>query len=184
MYRINLYPEYEEKQQRARQRSLRLALLAALVVGELALAGVLAISGALLTDRAGALRERVARLEQFAERTPQQEADLGAVRELLRRRLQRVDWSPKLAALAEHAREPLRLTGLSGEVSRKHERQLLQIEGGYRGDAGAAEPILRLTGALERDSRLGSDFPSVRLETIDWSGPGRFQIVCEGEAGS
>lgn len=179
MYRLNFYPEFSARRRERRRHTLRFGVLAALVGVELALAGALVLSGLLLGDQARALRARVSRLTELAGGTSGAGEELEIVRELVARRQGRVDWAPKLAAVAASCDPALGLLEVKAEAGRSRRAARLEVSGSFRSAERDAGRVLEFVEDLSADPRISFDFPPARLESVDWSGAGRFRIVCE-----
>ncbi len=178
MYRLNLYPEYVEKRRLARLRALRLAVVIALLCAELLLICFSALSGVLLREQARDLQASIERLTARvqAESKPRPELDLAEA--LLKVRLTRTDWSPKLAALSSDVPPSLLLTEISGGASDAKTAAFLKLEGGFRSGRAPLEAVTGFIEALRRDPRIAREFPDINLGSIQGEEASQFEVVC------
>ena len=179
MYKINLYPEYAE---RRRQRQSRLALTAILTAAvglEALLVFALGLSGRLLEERAAGLRSEVKLTRSAMESGGSPGAELEIAREMMQVRLQRADWSPKLAALSERMPDGLRLQEVSAHATGNAGGARMEIVGVVRAGTADMQAVSQLLGALTRDRRVASSLPEIKLGTLETGGTGRFRIICD-----
>lgn len=182
MYRVNLYREFFEGRALRRRRLVSLSLL--VVLGSL---GVLLIAvgvanGILIAERRAALEKE---LTQSGSAPAGSEAspDLSMAKQLLQLRRERIEWSPKIAALAARTSPVLRLVEVRGEIERKGVPAYLEIQGVVRADAGGTEPVIAFIEGLREDPAVHGDFPEVSLGTLEGEGSGRFRVICREGGG-
>ncbi len=186
MFRLNLYPEAEEKRRDEIKRTGSTALVTFLVAAVLVLTAFHAGSGLLLAERARGLvvKAEERELEIAALPTAQTAAELARYRALVDARSQRVVWAPKLAELGRAVRWPLRITHVSmGERGRGHAVAGLRIEGTVpperRGDADGM--IASLVDALKKNQTFLHGLAGVDIASVSYdkqSGSTNFQIIC------
>ncbi len=183
MYRINLYPEFADKKESARQTVVRRFALLALICVEALLIGLLAVSGILLGERVSGLRSGLAPLQERVAAAAQPRPERDVAQALIDMRLQRVNWSPKLAAIGQCLDGTLQLTGLNGKQAEKRTPAKFGIEGKVRNGRGELEKVTRYIDTLKTDARVTSNFPDIRLDSVKGDGTGRFSILCAPEGG-
>lgn len=181
MYRINLYPEYRDSRRAARTRAASTAILFSLLGLEVLLVGALFLSESLLRERASSLRGELTQLEERLASETLDRPELRRALGLLEVRADRIDWSPKFAALAEHIDETLMLSQLEGRASKKGERPRLIVSGQYRNDRARLATVSDYLDRLRLDERLNGDFPMIALGNIRSDGKGEFDLLCEAE---
>lgn len=177
MYRVNLYPEFEDRKQAEHKRLRETILLAALAGLQLLLIGSLFLSGMLLRDRAARLRADNARLASLAHAAPQNPEVLVA-RQLLAARQARVNWSPKLASLGRLVEAPLILSNVTAQADLRGRGARLDVQGRIR-SGGQSESVLELVESLRKDAAIARDFPQVRIGSVSGEESDRFKVVCE-----
>lgn len=184
MYRINLYPEFEDHKRRARKGACWTAILAGVLSVELILVGVLALSGTLLSEQAAAIRSEISRIGVQGSGRAADAGELSLARQLLDLRLSRIDWSPKLASLSERIDSDLILDKVTGQVASKGQPAKLLIRGGVRSSSDPLRSASGFVETLRSDPRIATDFPKIRLGNIGGDEGGRMQIVCEAQGDS
>jgi hypothetical protein len=175
MFRINFYPEYAAKRRRARQRVLWTALLAVVLALEAALLAALTTSGILLQERARYLRSQTEQIAAALPDLPPDNIDLAL--ELLAKRRERIDWTPKLAALSAVIHDDVRLSEIIGQTPWRRQAARLEVNGVIRGARARMEDIARFADALKSESMITDDFPHVRVARL--GSEADFRIVCE-----
>lgn len=179
MYRINLYPEAEERRREGQRRVGRTLLVSLLIGLEVVLLLLVGLSGVLLREQASTLRAEVERLSARAARVSQPSPELETSREILAARVVRIDWSPKLAALRRAIAPSLLLTEMSAQVGEKGRPTRLELSGTVRAGGGQMEPVSGFLESLRNDPSVADDFPVIKLGTLEGGGSSRFEIVCE-----
>ncbi|MBI5836767.1 MAG: hypothetical protein HZB25_05960 [Candidatus Eisenbacteria bacterium] len=178
MYRVNLYPEFEGNRLAARRRAVRAAVYGVVLGIEVALIGALAVSAGLLGERAAALRAGLPRLESRIQAGAGSLPELQAARDLLQVRRERIDWSPKLAALSEQLDASLLLMRVTGHAPSRNSAARFEIEGIVRDGGRSLEQVSGLMARLRDEPRFSSDFPVVNLGTLGKQGTNRFELQC------
>ncbi|MBC8423608.1 hypothetical protein H8E07_05755 [bacterium] len=181
MYKINLYPEYRDSRKAAKTRAASTAILFSLLGLEIVLVGALVLSDSLLRERSASLRSDLVQLEQRVAKETLDRPELSQALDLLEVRSDRIDWSPKFAALAEHIDESLVLMELDGRAFTNRERASLTISGQYRTDQGSLGTVSTYLDRLRGDGRLHGDFPQITLGNIRSDGKGEFDLLCAPE---
>jgi Tfp pilus assembly protein PilN len=179
MYRINLYPEYQEKRRRGGRRMLRTGLLTVLVAAETVLVVALVISGTLLGERAGQLKAEIARLTGEASGGAAPPAEMNTAVELLEIRRGRLDWAPMLAAIADTIDPRLILTSISARTAGRQGNPRLEVTGTLRGASPDMQAVPRFMDALRVAPPIRESLPEVQLGTMEGGAEGRFTIVCQ-----
>ena len=185
MYRINVYPEYERKRRDRRSSHVHGTLLGLLFGACLLLIGGLMLSAHLLQVRAEALRASTLRLTTLVETTAAARPEIQTAQSLLRLRKGRIDWSPKLAAVADQIGPTIQLTRVDGQFQTKGTPAVLRLTGAVAERTTQLEHISQFMTALAEDRRIAQELPSVQLGNLKGSEDGRFVITCTaGEGGS
>lgn len=179
MYRINLYPDYQQKKLMARQRTMVMGVLMILVGLEIMLVGVLMVSDHLLRERATQLRDEMPVLEARLQSLTHPRPELELATELLSHRGNRLDWTPKLAAIADSCSPELVFSEVEGRSRSQHEPPHLRIKGEVRHHANSLAAVTEFVRRLRDDERVGSEFPDVALGDIRDSDTGEFEVSCE-----
>lgn len=180
MYRINLYPEFQEKRHRAKRRLALTAGLSVLVGLEVVLIVWLVLSAYLLDERVSRMRAQNAELAGRVEALDQPRPELAAANQILAFRRNRIDWSPKLSALSCLMDRSLMLDELHGQKQERGRPARLELTGTVLGARTAgAEAVSRLMDEIRLEPRIVGDLPRVTLERIEGGGSGQFQLVCE-----
>lgn len=183
MYRINLYPEFAEKRESARQAVVhRVALIALICLQSLVIA-LLAVSGILLSERASGLRLGLTPLQQRVAEASQPQPERQVAQALIDMRLNRVDWAPKLAAVGERLDDTLQLTRLSGKMAERRTPAKFEVGGKVRNGRDELEKVTRYIDALKGDPRVTANFPDIRLDSVKGDGSGKFNVYCASEGG-
>ena len=183
MYRINLYPELAAIRLNRRRRLARAAFRATLAGLEIAIVGWLLVSGFLLQERISSLRAEIPRLTARVQDRSQPIPALRIARAMMQTRLARVDWAPKLAAMAERIDPSLELSKIAGQATARTTLTKLDITGRVRGGGRPLEDVAGFLAALKADPRLAGDFPSMNLGNLGGREADRFEIHCARETG-
>ena len=178
MYRINLYPEYRERRQRQRSRTAAGGVLLALLGLEVLMVGALVVSDHLLNERAAALRSELPQLTARLQANTRERPELDVALELIALREKRVDWTPKLAAVAEQCAAGMKLVEIQGRTASKRERPRFEINGEALDADGALSVVSSYLERLRADPRMTDDFPRVDLGNIRGGGSGEFAVLC------
>lgn len=178
MYRINLYPERDSRQHKARVRVARRGILVALLGLELLVVGSLYLSASLLSDRAEQLRSSLPALEARIAAFKQPGPELETARQMVKLREQRIDWAPKLAAMYDIVTPSLQLERLAGQIAIKREPAKFELEGKVVRGGDHLEKVTEMIVSLQDDSRIAAEFPGVRLESLKGDQSGQFMVVC------
>jgi Tfp pilus assembly protein PilN len=179
LYKINLYPEYDEKRRAARKRMFRAALYTAILGVEFILLISLGISGFLIREQVSSLGGEVARLSAKVQTVSAVESpEIEVARQLMTRRRDRIEWSPKLAVLSRTIGPKLRLSDLDGRMRIQRQPPRMQVTGTIR-SGGDVETVLEFIEALQAEDWLTRDFPEIRLGNLEGGGASRFLLVCE-----
>jgi len=186
VFRLNLYPEAEEKRRDEIKRTGSTALVTFLVAAVLVLTAFHAGSGLLLAERARGLGVKAAEREVEVAALPTAEtaAELARYHQLVEGRSRRVVWALKLAELGRAVRWPLRITHVTmGERGRGQTVAGLRIEGAVpperRGDADGM--IASLVDALKKNPTFLQGLTDVEIASVSFdkhSGSTNFQIIC------
>ena len=179
MYRINLYPEYADSRKAARGRAASSAVLFGLLGLEVLLVGAIILSDSLLREQVGALRTELPRLEAELVQATRERPELDQAVDMLDLRSQRVDWSPKLAAIAENLDPSLMLVELDARGITETERTRLNISGQYRNKKANLTTVSAYIEKLRQDPRFLDGFATVDLGNIRSDGAGEFDLVCK-----
>jgi Tfp pilus assembly protein PilN len=177
MYKINIYPEYAERVTNSKLRRVRSGTLMALVAVEVLVVSALLISGFLLAEQAQNANESVARLQEQIAAGPSQSDELAAARAMVSLRRNRLDWSPKLAALSSAIDPSLAMAKVSGEISPKKTHRLV-LDGRVKKGKPSMETVSGLLEALRGDERVSGDFEFVTLGNIRGGDSEEFQVIC------
>jgi hypothetical protein len=183
VYRINLYREYFEKKRRARAQMLGTGLAAGVIGIEILLIGTLAVSAVLLGEQTRDLREEVARLNTRLQAQATPRPEIETARQILELRQSRVDWSPKLAGLADGIDRSLIVLDLTGQAGQGGRPSQLALTGTVRSSVGQMEAVARFMEALRSDRRIKSDLPEVKLGTLEGAETGKFEVICSAPVG-
>jgi Tfp pilus assembly protein PilN len=175
-YRVNIYPDREDRGAVVRKnvvRGVRFGLLAGI---EIVLIGLLALSGVELTKRTRNIEHSTASLQERAADQDVPDA-LAAARELVRRRVGRVDWTSQLDALARTLPPGVTLTQIQGlALGQKGSPDGLTLAGTT--DSGDLDSVLRFVEALRARPEIADPFPRVELETAGGRQTLGFKITC------
>jgi hypothetical protein len=152
--------------------------LAAVISLEGLLILILAVSGWILRERAQALHSENAQLETRLQAASPPGPGLQVAREMMLVRLQRIDWTPKLAAISEDIPPGLRLDQITGQFGIKGAPRL-ELKGHVRAGAADMPSVSRIMEAFGRDRRISESFPETKLQTLEAGEGGRFLIACE-----
>ena len=175
VFRINLNTERRERAV-ARRRHARLAAAAAASLGlQAVLLGIAVLSVDLLRNRRDALAADIPRLEALAGATD--DGDLAAWRALAKVRRERVDWTPRLAAVGELIDRDVVLTSVRADAPTRKSGAILEFSGIAAGGGADLSGVSRFVKSLRADERITDRFGAVTLGTIR-SGSGTFRIVC------
>jgi hypothetical protein len=179
MYRINLYPELEERRRLAKTGLLQTILLTVTSGLGIILIILITMSGFLLRERVVASRAEIRQMETrvSTESAPNDGAETAAEMMLIRTR--RIDWSPKLAALAAGIPPSLKLQNLSANATERKRKASLEISGVILGSGADLGSVIAYVDDLKRDPRVTRDFSAVSLGSLGGSGQDLFHIVCE-----
>ena len=183
MYKINLHREYFEKRRQARAQALGTGLAAGVVGIAILLIGTLAVSAVLLREQARSLREEKVRLTNQVQALATPRPEIETARQILELRQSRVDWSPKLTGISERIDRSLMILDLTGQAAQGGRPSELAMTGMVRYGAGQMEAVARFMEALRADPRIKSDFPEVKLGTLEGADTGKFQVVCGSMGG-
>jgi hypothetical protein len=186
VFRLNLYPEAEEKRRAEIKRAGSTALVTFLVATALVLTAFHAGSGLLLAERARGIAAKAERrqVDALAQPTAQTSAELARYRAVVELRSERVVWAPKLAELGRSVRWPLAITQVAiAERSRGQTVAGLRIEGSVppdrRGDADGL--IASLVDTLKKSPTFLTGLSGIEIASVSFdkhSGATNFQIVC------
>jgi Tfp pilus assembly protein PilN len=176
-YQVNLYREREERAVRFRQGLVRGALVGGAVGLEILLIILLVVSGFSMRNRGRDLDRIVDNLEQEAETKPDR-ADLQELRTLVRARLDRVDWTAVLGAVADATPPEVVLTEVRGDIGGRRGRiDGLELEGRFVTPSRELAPVFAFVEALKADSTVSAVFPSVDLGTAKGQSS-TFLVIC------
>jgi hypothetical protein len=179
MYRINLHPEFAENRRSARQAAARTAFAVGLLGGEAILLVSFVVSGILLREQASTLRAALPRLRAQVSVGEAPNPDVDLARMILQTRRERIDWSPKLAALSERLPPSLILREVRGETETRRSPGRCRIEGQIRSSGAGLEAVTVFLERLRLDSRFSADFPRIELGRIRGTESDEFEIACE-----
>jgi Tfp pilus assembly protein PilN len=176
-YKVNLYREREERAVRFRQGLVRGALVGGAVGLEVLLVALLLVAGFSMRNRGRQLDRIVDTLEQEALAKPDRDG-LRELRSLVRARLDRVDWTAVLGAVAAATPPEVILTEVRGDMGGRRGRiDGLELEGRFVGQTRELAPVFAFVEALKADSTLSAVFPSVDLGTAKDQNS-TFLIIC------
>lgn len=179
MYRINLYPDYQRNRSLARARTLTMGILIIMLGIEILLVGVLLVSDNLLRERAALLRDEMPTLGARLQNVTRPRPELALAQELLVIRSGRIDWSPKLAAIADNCEASLQFREVEGRARSQHEQPRLVIRGQTKRYANSLESVTQFLQRLRRDERLRTEFDAIALGNIRDAESGEFEVNCE-----
>ena len=177
-YRVNLYREREARGERLKKSLFRGTLLGIVVAVEVVLLGVLVISGFQFRERAETVRLATQGLEERS-RPYEESGDLAAARALVQRRVERVDWSVLMAAVAERTPDNVVLSKVRG--GRQTGRGALngvEIEGRISGRTRDLSPVIAYVDSLRNEPALTRWFPRIDLGEARGGSGQNFMIVC------
>jgi hypothetical protein len=161
---------------------LRTGLLTVLVALEAVLVVALIITGTLLGERAAQLKAEVARLTREASGGAAPPAEMNAALALLEVRQGRIDWTPKLAAIADTIDPMLIVTTMSGRSAGRQGSARLEVTGLLRDTVLGMQAVPRFMDALRASAPIHETLPDVQLGTMEGGTEGRFTIVCQAPA--
>jgi hypothetical protein len=138
------------------------------------------VSGTLLGERTRTLNAEIVRLAEDLRALSTPRPELEVARALADIRKARLDWSPKLSAIACRITPALRLIEMSGRPAGRGQIAVLDLTGVVRGTGAPMEPVAAFIDAIKADSTIVFELPHVRLGTLEGSESGLFKIVCEG----
>lgn len=179
MYRINLYPDHGQKKRLRRSRSVTMAALLALLGVEVLLVGVLVVSDRLLSERESSLRSELPAIRAKVEATDRPRPELDLALAMLSVRNGRLDWTPKLASIADQLADDLRFTEVEGRAGAKRERPRLVIHGEAKRRADSLAEVNVYMQRLREVHALKPDFPEISLGNISGDGSREFEVACE-----
>jgi len=151
-----------------------MGLVALLVAG-------LAVGSLLLSERLRLARELASRLEARSE--PGGRADLGPAEELAAARRGRIDWAPKLAAVAERIEADLALARIECHSASRNTPARLVLTGRARPAGAEVEIAGRVMARLGEDPRITEDFPGVQIEALPGDRASEITLVCRRPGG-
>ena len=181
VFRVNLYTERDERQRAGQRRAVHTAFTALFLCLNFLAVGTLFLSATLLAERRDSVAGDVPRLTAKLATESAPTRDLDLAREMFRIKTGRMDWSPKLAAIADLIEADLELHEIHAEAARKKTPASLEIRGTVAESQDNLEDVSRYVKALSQDERILDGFSQAKLGTIR-SGEGEFQIFCETEA--
>ncbi len=181
MYKINLYPEYDQNRKAARTRAASTAVFFSLLGLEVVLVGALILSGSLLGEQVDTLSEDLIRLEDRLVNETLDRPELSIALDMLEVREARIDWSPKFVSIAEHLGESLALEELEGRAYSKRDPASFTISGHYRDKSATLDKVSGYIDRLRDDPRMYGDFPGITLGNIRSDGKGEFDLRCTAE---
>jgi hypothetical protein len=184
MYKISFYQEYHAKRAAGRRALLGFTLACLLLGVALLQAAALFVSGHLLGEQVQALQASLPRLSSAQVAESEAAPEVQIARELLQVRSQRLDWTPKLAALSERILPSLRILQLEGRPRQKDSPALLELTGEIRASSAQLEAVSAFIQALQEDPRLAEDFPVIKLGNLQEGPASRFLVSCESRSGS
>jgi hypothetical protein len=182
MFKVNLYPEREEKRRLARRKAMTTAAISGVLGINAVLVGSLILGATLLQERCRTLGDEVARLQAIADRKGTKAPGLELTRELFQLRQERVEWSPLLASIAENIPSSLVLEEIQGQTTHGRMQSRFDMNGLGRGGTVAMADVSGFVNHLRDDPRVNRAFPDVALGSVR-SETGEFQVVCEQPAG-
>jgi hypothetical protein len=186
MFRLNLYPEAEEKRRARLARTGATALVTLLVAVTVALTLFHAGSGFVMADRARDLAARRAGAEREAAALAGAEPakEMALLRARLRARADRVVWSPKLAEMSRLLPPPLVLDNIMvAERGKGQAIPALAVHGSVlQGSVRDPVPaIVSYVTALKESAVFTEGIASVELASVstdNQSGITSFHVVC------
>jgi len=176
MYRLNLYPEYEQAQRRARRRVALTSLLSAFLGLSVLLIAALTISSILLRERVAALRAQRSELRARVAGGGQQPAAEAPATRILALRGARIDWTPKMAAVSNLLPDDLILSEILGESEWKGKSSRFEMLGMIRVKEPGVDAVSQFVERLKGDPSVSADFQNVGVGYI--KGSGSFRVVC------
>jgi hypothetical protein len=186
VFRLNLYPEAEEKRRARLAQAGQTALITFLAAVTLSLTAFHAGSSVILTDRTRDLRRRQAQFDTEAAsiRSSGGAAGLGQLQQRLAARASRTVWSPKFVEVARRIPTAIVLDEISvRERGRGQTGPALSVLGsvipGAARDPSAA--ILGFVSSLKESPAFMEGLSSIELSSVSTekeTGITSFQIVC------
>ncbi len=186
MFRLNLYPEAEEKRRAQLAKTGQTALIAFLAAVTIVLTAFHAGSSVILADRTRDLSKQRAQLEKEIEAIKASGASKGLARlqGQLASRTSRTLWSPKLVELAREIPPALLVDDISlRERGKGQSIPALQIRGNV--PAGIVRDpvptIVAFVSALKANAAFVEGLASIDLSSVSTekeTGTTSFQIVC------
>jgi Tfp pilus assembly protein PilN len=176
-YRVNLYPEREERAGSLRRHLLRGALFGVVAGVEVLLIGFLIVSGFQLRERVQSETRAVEEVEAAARPVPEA-ADVAVARSLVQTRVARVDWSGVLLAVSGALPRNLILTRVeAGAGGLQSGLNGLNLEGRISGGGTDLTPVLGFMQALRESAAVTARFPQVDLGTAPSQTDQTFQVI-------
>lgn len=182
MFKINLYKDFESHRRAENQGALRRRVAVAAVIVAMVLTGTQVLSALLLKDQVSLLQGGLASLERVKPAGGVDTETMALARQMLQVRGARIDWTPKLASIANVKDSSIALTRVEGRSSYKNSKARFVISGRSNSGVVKLDIVSEYVNQLRRDEGLKSDFPGVVLENIK-SKTGEFEIRCEPEGG-
>ena len=177
-YRINLYPEYNDKREAAKRRTWLTAAITAVAGLQILVIASLALNAHFLDTKAAQVSGDLPRLEEYIQRESEPRADLQTAQELLAIRRARVDWAPKLAAISRADVSGVDLVKLEGHHEQAAAPASLTIAGEARVDDRQLKRVGVFMTMLRDDEAFGPDFVSITLGNVKSDAAGGFDISC------
>ncbi|MBU1699086.1 MAG: hypothetical protein KJ970_17105 [Candidatus Eisenbacteria bacterium] len=178
MFKINLYPEYIENRRLAKERMIYTIVLSAMTTIGILIIFLLLLSASLVRERTNAIRAEVARLADQVNRKTEMQPGTKLILELLEARENRINWSPKLAAVSRLINPSLQLEGMNAELAQRGHSVSFQLSGFFLSGGSDMESISEFVEALRGDPRIASDLPDVTLGNLQGRSSSRFQVFC------
>ncbi len=176
-YRVNLYPEREERAGSLRRHLLRGALFGVVAGVEVLLIGFLIVSGFQLRERVQSETRAVEEVEAAARPVPEA-ADVAVARSLVQTRVARVDWSGVLLAVSGALPRSLILTRVeAGAGGLQSGLNGLNLEGRISGGGTDLTPVLGFMQALRESAAVTARFPQVDLGTAPSQSDQTFHVI-------
>ncbi len=178
MYKIDLYPEFAAVKRAEHADQLRVVVSLCLVALPVLLLGTLLASFLHLGDERQRLRTSIPVLQENLVTDKRPALELDVVQQLVTIRRERIDWSPKLAALSARIDSSLQLVRIDGTIRVKRAPARFDLQGELPGTDLNLHIIYSFIDELRGDPRVVEDFPSIKLEAFKGGRTSEFDVIC------
>ncbi len=177
-YRINLYPEFNAKRNADRRRTRLTAAIAAVAGLQIFVICSLLLNSQFLGTKIDSVSEELPRLEQYIQQESAPRIDLMAAQELLEIRRERIDWTPKLAALPQAMVQDISLVKLEGHHENVGAPPSMFIVGESKVDNHQLDRVGTFLATLRNNDDFGRSFTTITLGNVKADATGGFEVSC------